>query len=117
MNAAVLDTWLGAFLLTQAVEIPIYLRGARRLPLRRRWILAAGASTLTHPLLWFAVPWASDVPPYWVKLAGGESAVIAVEALFCGRLGLRRPWLWSAAANLASVAAGVALRWLLPATH
>ncbi len=102
-------TWLSAFLLTQAVEGPIYLFAGRRLPTARRWLFAFGASAVTHPVVWFAFPWESA--SWWLCFAFAESfAVIAEGAL--GRLvGLPRPWLWSLAANAASVLVGLAIQW------
>lgn len=43
--------WLLAFLFTQAIEIPIYMRG-----LRVRVYEALGASAFTHPIVWFVIP-------------------------------------------------------------
>lgn len=98
-----LSAWLIAFLLTQVVETPIYtavLGGSHRL------LKALGASTITHPLLWFALPaiWPWG---YWPMIAVGEVSVVAIEAVYLNFLGLRRAWLWSLVANGASLTAGL----------
>ena len=50
--------WLEAFVLTCAIEIPIYALVLRRaLPsLEWRLLLAFGVQVATHPALWFVVP-------------------------------------------------------------
>ena len=104
-----LAAWLSAFLLTQLVEMPIWLAAARRLGWKRAFLIAFGTSALTHPLLWFAIPW--DRWPYEPTVIGAEIAVVIVETLFAGALGLKRPWLWALIANGASIAAGTLTRW------
>ena len=96
--------WLLAFGLTQLIEVPIWLVAAWRLSIPRRLLIAFGASTITHPILWFAFPWESW--PYVPTLLLGEGFVIVVEALFAKSLGLRDAWLWSIFANATSVAIG-----------
>jgi hypothetical protein len=101
-------TWITAFAITQAVELPVYLVAGRRLDAGRRWLLALGASLVTHPLVWFAFPW-QTAPWELCFLAGETFAVVAEGAL--GRLaGLRHPWLWSLAANASSVAVGMVIQ-------
>lgn len=103
-----LTRWAAAFLLTQLVEVPIY-----GYALRGRLLIAFGASTITHPIVWFVIQ------PLWpgryhhgALLA--EAFAITVEAIYLYRAGdLRRAWAWSLGANAASVAASIATRALL----
>lgn len=106
MTPALLREWLLAFVLTQAIEAPLYARfalsGARRLP------RALVPSALTHPVVWFVIP------PLWAGSYAGLVAVCEVfaviaEAAALRVLGARRPLAWSLAANAASLAVGMAL--------
>jgi len=99
--------WIAAYLITQAVEIPVYGFAGRGLPTARRWGLAVGASTATHPVVWFAFPWESA--PWWVCFVAAETFAVVAEGAMGKCVGLPRPWLWSLAANGASVAVG----WLI----
>ena len=101
-------TWITAFLITQVVEAPIYLWAGRHLSAPRRWLLALGASAVTHPVVWFAFPW--QTAPWELCFFAAETfAVVAEGAL--GRLaGLERPWLWSLTANGASVIVGLVIQ-------
>jgi hypothetical protein len=106
--------WARAYGLTQLVEVPIYLYAARKL--RRRWLYAVGASTLTHPVLWFLLPWPE--PPvamrdYLAVCAWGESFVFVVEALWGWTLKVPSPWKWSFIANGASITAGMVMNAML----
>jgi hypothetical protein len=99
--------WLGAFAVTQAVEVPIYARA-----LRGRWAVAFGASLLTHPVVWFGFPvWFRSLG-YARHVALAEAFAVAVEALWLSRFGVRRSVWWALAANAASVAVGLTSRWL-----
>jgi hypothetical protein len=113
--------WLAAFLVTQAVEVPIYLVGLRgvRRSAPVRVAAAFGASAVTHPVVWFAVPalFAAAWPEAWpggyvVSVAVAEAFAVAVEALGLNLLGLRRAWLWSLVANAASTTIGLTSRGL-----
>lgn len=109
MVTVTISAWFSAYLLTQAVEIPIYLVATRGRPWRLRLVIAAAASTLTHPMVWFvipAVPW----PSYEAYFAGAEGFAVLVEALLLWALGIRGALLWSIAANAGSVAVGSLLR-------
>jgi hypothetical protein len=106
-----MTTWLHAFLLTQAIEIPLYLWAGRRVALCQRWLAAAGASAVTHPVLWFCFPW--DRAPYVQCLVAGESFVVFTEAFLLAQAGYRRPLAVSLMVNAASAAAGLALHALL----
>lgn len=106
-------SWWAAYLLTQAVEVPIYLYAGRRMVAGRRWLLAVGASTVTHPVVWFAFPW--ETSPWVLCFVLAESFAVIVEGGLGKRAGLARPWIWSVAANGASAAIGLAVNWTLPA--
>lgn len=97
-------TWLTAFLITEAVEAPVYLALGRKVEPLRRWLVALGASALTHPVLWFAFPW--DRGSWWWSFIVGETLVVLVEGGLARLAGFPRPWLVALVANLASIAAG-----------
>ncbi|MEZ4298179.1 MAG: hypothetical protein R3B70_24720 [Polyangiaceae bacterium] len=140
--------FLIAFLVTQLVEVPIYERALRerhsapatrgappdgpptadkahpRARAARIWI-AFGASTITHPIVWFAMP-ALTVAlleaaarrgillphPGWNTIVYGllaEGFAVGVEALYLRAFRVRRALLWSVAANACSVVLGTAL--------
>lgn len=103
-----LNDWLGAFLLTQAIEVPIYLAFAPSLPWPRRLLYAFGASTITHPILWFCLPWASA--PYVLLLVVAELSVVIVEIVWGRWLGVRRAVSASCVANMISLAVGLVVR-------
>jgi len=103
------ESWFHAYLLTQAVEIPIYLAATRGKPLRARVMIAAAASTLTHPMVWFVIP-ALGWPSYDAYFIGAESFAFAVEALLLWSLAVPKPLLWSLLANAGSVVVGLILR-------
>lgn len=108
-----LNDWPGAFLLTQVIEIPIYCWLANKLPWWRRAVYAFGASTITHPIIWFCLPWQTQ--PYLPLVIAAETFAVVVEALW-GRL-WRVPNFWEAAllANAASFCVGIGLRWVMAA--
>jgi hypothetical protein len=111
------SAWLWAFLLTELVETPIYLRAllARDDPERpfERFVpallVAFGASALTHPIVWFVAP---RVFPssYVLMVAVAEAFAVLVEAAWLRAFGLRRALLWALFANAASVLVGLGLR-------
>lgn len=106
--APVLSGWLVAFLLTQAVEAPIYglaLRGRAPVP---RLLLALGASALTHPVVWAWVV-ALGAGRYWAAVAGAELFAVSLESGYLWRLGVPAPAAWALAANGASFALGLGL--------
>jgi hypothetical protein len=101
--------WSTAFLLTEGIEVPVYLWTARSMSGPRRFAYAAGASAITHPILWFCLPW--ETAPYFPLLLGAEAFAVGVEALW-GRLwGAPRPWLASLVANSASYGLGNLILW------
>lgn len=105
-----LNDWLGAFVLTQVIEVPIYCWMAARLTRTRRAVYAFGASAITHPIIWFCLPWQTG--PYVPLVMVAEAFAVVVEALW-GRL-WRAPLFWKAAllANAASFGTGMAVRWV-----
>jgi len=100
-----MNDWLSAFLLTQAIEIPLYLWMGRRVPAGKRLAAAAGASTLTHPLLWFCFPW--DSGNYLRSFLTGECLVVLSETAVLQRAGFPRPLAVSVLVNTASCGAGL----------
>lgn len=107
--------WLLAFAFTQLVEVPIYRRA-----LDGRFLVAFGASALTHPVVWFVFPWLFyrsaplDGSPalYWTMVAAAETFAVGVEAVWLAAFGLRRALLWSLLANASSLGLGLLSRWL-----
>lgn len=117
-----LQAWLAAFLFTEAVEIPLYLL-ALRPPPRLAALLGAGqvpgspgvhlgvaalASLLTHPFVWFAFPLLDA--PYLAQVASAEAFAVLVEAGWLRAAGLRHALLWSLLANGASLGLGLLSR-------
>ena len=142
--------FLLAFALTQLVEVPIYARAlwaserapslplplpspspsplpspspARR-PLAARVVIAFGASALTHPIVWFVMPWLATSLLAALARAGlplgvttrtlvygalAEGFAVLVEAAYLRAFGLRRAFAWSLTANVASVIVGTAV--------
>lgn len=112
MVTVTVAAWFSAYLLTQAVEVPIYLLATRGQPWRARVMIAVAASTLTHPMVWFVIP-ALHFPSYEAYFVGAESFAVVVEALLLWSFGIRRALLWSLAANVGSVVIGLILRSLI----
>jgi hypothetical protein len=111
------SAWLWAFLLTQTVEVPIYLRAllSRDDPERafERWqgalLVAFAASAITHPIVWFVMP--RLVPSsYVLMVAVAETFAVLTEAAWLRGFGLRRALWWTLFANAASVLVGLGLR-------
>jgi hypothetical protein len=98
-------SWLAAFIFTQLVEVPIYVRG-----LGVRPVTAFGASLITHPLLWLGVSHPAAPGTYLQRVVVAEVAACLVEAVYFGRQGARRALLWSLLANAASLALGLLSR-------
>ncbi len=96
--------WLVAFALTQAFEVPLYLRAGAS---GRTAFLA---SAFTHPVVWFGFPWLLGDLDYWSMVLAAEVFAVAVEALWLRAHGVRRALLWSLGANTASALTGLLLR-------
>jgi hypothetical protein len=114
--------WALAFVLTQVIEVPIYVRG-----LKARPGAAFGASAITHPVVWWVMPavWRAlyvamrGVAPgfrlgevgYFVGYGVvAEGFAVGVEAAWFRVLGYRRAVLWSVVANGASALTGLGLQ-------
>jgi len=78
----VLLSWLAAFGLTLAVEVPLYaaaLRLAWGVPLAKALRLGTGVNLVTHPVLWWSLtPWTGR-PWYPCLVVGAEAAVCVAE--------------------------------------
>ena len=100
-------SWFSAFIVTQAVEAPIYRLSldARRTP----WRLALGASVITHPVVFFVFP-NLGFSSYWESILYAEAFAIALEAAYLSCLGVSYSVLWAGLANGLSVAVGLSLR-------
>jgi hypothetical protein len=106
--------WPGAFALTLAIELPVYVWRLRRLDFSPGAAAASalGANAVSHPLFWFAFPRFS---PYALFFTVGEALCIAIEWVLLqaarrstGARAAPFPLLVAAlAANAASAAAGL----------
>jgi hypothetical protein len=99
-----------AFAFTQLVEAPIYRRFVPA-----GWGAALGASTITHPFVWFVFPFIAEQLAVGWALTSSVSEVFAVvvEALFFWRISKvswKRALVVSLVANGASVALGLFVR-------
>lgn len=133
-GAAYVQAWLSAFVFTQAVEAPIYVR-ALALDRERgpgRWPARLGiallASAITHPCVWFVIPrvfysdWYDGLAWRWPALGEhryalffvtAESFAVLVEAWLMRACGLRRALLWALLANASSAGLGFLSRRLV----
>ncbi len=76
----VLSHWWTAFLLTLAIEIPLFVLLTRgTVPSWRAAIAGALCSCITHPLLWFV--WRRVITDYFTYVVTGELIVAALESL------------------------------------
>jgi hypothetical protein len=116
--------WFLAFAVTQLVEMPVYVRGARA-----TWFEAFGASALTHPIVWFVVPnvleeaYAAWLVPngvhfdprerWFAMFIVAETFAVVAEAVYLGVLRHKRPLMWAFIANMASVIVGLTSRKLV----
>jgi len=113
-----------AFVLTQAIEVPIYTRALGVRPL-----VAFGASTITHPIVWFVWPAAWRAlyvaviyrdPRFVLGELGyylgygilAEGFAVVVEAAYFWKVGVtaQRAFGWALVANVVSSLLGQALR-------
>lgn len=105
-------TWGTAFLLTQAIEMPIYGLGTRDSGLSVAWRVAVGfgASALTHPIVWFVLRELLEARlGFWAYFAVAETFAVVVEALYLRWFEVRRPWALSLVANGTSASVGLLL--------
>jgi hypothetical protein len=72
--------WLGAFLLTLAIEVPLAVACLRAYPRGRVIAAAVLANSVSHPLLCFVL--LRVLPgPFLARVLVGEMTVIVLEAL------------------------------------
>jgi hypothetical protein len=121
--------WLSAFVFTQLVEAPIYLRAQARdggpSGFARRLGLGLLASAITHPCVWFVIPriFYSDayddlsyrypalhVHRYTLFFLFAEGFAVVAEALLLRAFGLRNALLWALLANATSAGLGFVSR-------
>lgn len=122
--------WLSAFVFTQLIEAPIYLRaqavdGPEAASWARRLGLGLLASAVTHPCVWFVIPrifyserydaltytWpALETHRYTLFFLAAETFAVVVEALLLRAFGLRRALLWALLANATSAGLGFIAR-------
>lgn len=97
--------------LSLAVEIPMVTVGLRQAGLLRTGLVAAGATLLTHPVVWHATPLLTDqLGGFGAAALVTETAAVLVEgALFAGILSERasRAVVISLAANALSFTVGL----------
>ena len=94
--------WLVAFVFTQAIEVPIYMRVTT-------FRAAFLASSVTHPIVWFVFPalWPGG---YLSMVVAAELFAWSAEAVWLRANRVERAGLWSFIANAASLCIGLALR-------
>jgi hypothetical protein len=102
-------TWPEAFLITQLIEVPLWLwamrvDGGPTTP-RLRVEAAFAASLLTHPLVWYAFPALRPLP----SVAFSELFAWGLEAWWMHRMGVRRALLWAFVVNAMSFGFGLLL--------
>ncbi|MCA9569647.1 MAG: hypothetical protein KC656_17495 [Myxococcales bacterium] len=109
-------TWLQAFVLTQVLEMPVYLWGFRgtALDVPMRLAVAFGASALTHPFVWYVFyPTLLGPLGYWGFFFVTEGTVVVVETLYLRAFGVPQPFRWALSANAFSAGVGLLLGPLL----
>ncbi len=80
--------WLGAFVLTQVVEAPLYAWSLRRWSTGPSWeraLVAILPSAVTHPLLWLGFPPLRAHLSYVAAVGVAEALVVVVEAAVIAR--------------------------------
>ncbi|HET6515216.1 MAG TPA: hypothetical protein VFG09_08650, partial [Thermodesulfovibrionales bacterium] len=84
-------------------EVPLYTYALNEVNFSRskRVAVAFGASTITHPIVWFVFP--ALIPDSYVKMViACETFAVMVEAAYMRIFGLRRYFSWSLLANALS---------------
>ena len=101
--------WLKAFLLTQLLEMPIYIYALRKRPTWQRPLIAFGASAVTHPLVWKLTGTLAFVyeVDFWLVVAIVELLAVLMEWGYLRDFGLRHALLWSLGANAFSFGLGL----------
>jgi hypothetical protein len=109
VNTSYGAAWIAAFLVTQAIEMPLY-----RMLAPVSWWYAASMSTVTHPLVWFIIPplCYSAGCNYLQMIITAELFAWSVEAAMLRGFGVRWPRAvaTSLVANAASVVIGLTTR-------
>lgn len=105
-SLAALGAWFVAYVFTQAIEVPLYLRITDG-----RWRVAVLASTLTHPIVWFVFPAVCPLSwGYWGMVAAAELFAVTGEAAWLSWSGVGSSLKWAALVNATSATAGLLLR-------
>lgn len=105
--------WLRAFVITNAVELPIvvgYVLAPSALKVGRRVSVSLFVQLASHPAVWFIFPRLGMT--YWVTVVVSELWAFLSEAAFYGlvlRVPPRRAVIGALAANAASFGTGLAL--------
>jgi len=97
--------WLTAFIFTQAIEVPLYLRVTDG-----RWSTSVLASTWTHPIVWFVFPVLTPISGYWGMVAAAEAFAVLGEAAWLKANGVTCAFKWALVVNTASAVGGLLLR-------
>ena len=113
MESPVLLRWLVAFALSLAIEVPLYvLLGRHQARAARVGLAGALGTCITHPLLWFAWPYAME--NHLVRTLTGEVLVCIIEAAvlhgICRTIPPRQALGIALIANAASYGTGILLR-------
>ncbi len=103
--------WLQAFALTQVLEMPVYLFATRgETSWFTRFIVAFGASALTHPIVWFVFPKVWPFRSFFWMIVAAEIFAVVAEALYLRWCRVPRPWVWALVANGFSLSVGLVIR-------
>lgn len=101
-----IGTWLVAYVFTQAIEVPLYLRITDG-----RWSTSVLASTLTHPIVWFVFPALCPLSwGYWGMVAAAETFAVLGETAWLRANGVVGALKWAFLVNAASAVGGLLLR-------
>ena len=110
ITSSYLLAWVRAFVFTQAVEVPIYMRVSKA-----SFAKAFGASLMTHPVLWFVIFPLLNAS-FTTKAVIGELWAWLGEAVYLTYFVRAEPKLWRAViwsllANGASLGLGELCRY------
>jgi hypothetical protein len=103
--------WLQAFLFTELIELPIYCVALRGFGWSMRFVLAFGASLVTHPIVWWSITTFGQ-DRYWTLVTISEVGAVVVEAFYLRLLAVPRAFEWSLIANGASFGLGLIYHFL-----
>ena len=103
--------WFKAFLLTQLMEMPLYLFATRnQYSWGSRLAIAFGASALTHPIVWLVFPVLWPFRSFFWMIVAAEIFAFVAEALYLRWCRVPRPWIWALVANGFSLSVGLVIR-------